>query len=116
MALVTDFYTITGSTAEGDATIFHVALNPDCDIYRGHFPGAPVAPGVCNIQMLKECAEQLAGRPLMLSYIQQCRMTALITPHDCPTLDIRIQLDGDTLQGTIFKGEQIYLTLKGTVS
>lgn len=113
--LVEDFYRIIARREEAESTLFEVELNPDCKVYAGHFPDEPIAPGVCNIQMLKECAEQVAGRKLTLNYIQQCRMTRLITPDSCPKLEVRIQLDGENMLGSIGQGEDYYLTLKGTV-
>ena len=115
MKLIEDFYDIISRREEDGATVFEVALRPDCKVYKGHFPEMPVAPGVCNLQMIRECAEEVAGRPLMLNYIAQCRMTKLITPSEFPTLDVIIRLDGDSLQATISKADEQCLTLKGTV-
>ena len=28
------------------------------EFFQGHFPNNPVSPGVCNIEMIKECAEE----------------------------------------------------------
>ena len=69
MKLIEDFYDIIARREEEGATVFEVALRPDCKVYEGHFPEMPVAPGVCNLQMIRECAEQVAGHPLMLNYI-----------------------------------------------
>ena len=33
---------------------FNVILNPDHLIYKAHFPGQPVTPGVCILQMIQE--------------------------------------------------------------
>ena len=111
--LVEDFYTVIDRQVDGEATVFTVALNPSCKVYEGHFPGEPVAPGVCNIQMLKECAELVAGKPLTLRAISQCRMTKLITPKECPTLQVQVQLDGEKLTGSILHCEEVCLTIKG---
>ena len=111
--LVEGFYEILTRREEGAESVFQVALLPDCKVYEGHFPGEPVAPGVCNIQMLKECAELVAGKPLTLRTISQCRMTKLITPKECPTLQVQVQLDGEKLTGSILHGEEVCLTIKG---
>jgi len=102
----------------GDTTRFYISLNKDCDIYKGHFPDMPVAPGVCNIQMIKECAEQLTGKQLLLEYISQCKLTTLITPQQHAELVIRIQiLEKDETQikikAVIGQEDTEYLTLKG---
>jgi 3-hydroxyacyl-[acyl-carrier-protein] dehydratase len=113
--MIEDFYDIMSRREEGGETVFHVALRPDCKVYEGHFPGSPVAPGVCNIQMIRECAEAVAGRPLLISKIGQCRMTKLITPGEFPELDVRVTLDGESLIASIESGETVCLTLKATI-
>ncbi|MDR0395087.1 MAG: beta-hydroxyacyl-ACP dehydratase [Tannerella sp.] len=118
MTLLNDYFKIDGRTAENGETLFSITLLPEYKAYAGHFPGNPVSPGVCNIQMMKECAEQLAGKPLFLGYISQCRLSAVITPQITPQLQIRMQLSGtddmykvcatvcdDTTKYIEFKGE-----------
>lgn len=113
--LIEGFYDIVARREEDGETVFRVALRPDCKVYEGHFPGTPVAPGVCNIQMIRECAEQVAGRPLLLTKISQCRMTKLITPGEFPELDVHVALDGESLTASIVSGETVCLTLKATI-
>ncbi len=115
--LIKDYYQIENVSKQDDGTVrFVVALNADCQVYEGHFPGEPVSPGVCNIQMIKECAEQVAGKPLMLNNLQQCRLTTLITPIQHPQVEVTIQLEekGEAykLKATIGQGEKNYLDLK----
>jgi 3-hydroxyacyl-[acyl-carrier-protein] dehydratase len=114
--MLLDYYSVSSCRTAEDTTVFEIALNPDSAVYRGHFPGMPVAPGVCNIQMIKECAEQLTGHALQLDYVAQCRMTTLLTPQQYPDLQVRIRLcenDGVRLkaQTSIGQGEATYFTL-----
>lgn len=116
--LLPDYYTILNRRSEGDATVFEIALNAACEVYKGHFPETPVSPGVCNIQMVKECVEEVVGKPLILNYIQQCRLTMLVTPQQHPTVEVRVWLvapidGGVKIRATIGKGELVYLELKG---
>lgn len=116
--LLPDYYTILNRRTDGDAAVFDIALNAACEVYKGHFPGTPVSPGVCNIQMLKECAEQVVGKPLLLNYIQQCRLTTLVTPQQHPEVEVRVWIvapieGGVKLCATLGKGELVYLELKG---
>lgn len=96
--LVPDYYSIKEQYKEADSFVFCVALNPACQVYEGHFPGSPVSPGVCNIQMIKECIELATGKELFMNYIQQCRLTTLITPQTHPELNIRIQILSETAE------------------
>ncbi|MDR1336648.1 MAG: beta-hydroxyacyl-ACP dehydratase [Tannerella sp.] len=115
--MLTDYYTVNSQRTEGDTSVFEVSLNPASAVYRGHFPDMPVAPGVCNIQMIKECVERLTGRALRMNCLVRCRLTTLLTPQQHPDLQVRIQLleNSDTLvraQTAIGREEATYFTLK----
>ncbi len=118
--LIKDYYTIESTANEGDSTLFKVRLNPDCEVYKGHFPEKAVSPGVCNIQMVKECAEQVIGMPLLMTNLQQCRLTTLITPTEHPQPEVRINLtekgEGWLLKANIGQGEAVYLELKAELT
>ena len=119
--LIKDYYTIENvSKQENGVVRFGISLNADCPVYEGHFPGEPVSPGVCNIQMIKECAEQVAGKSLLLNNLQQCRLTTLVTPIQHPQVEVTILLEekGDAykLKATIGKDEDVYLDLKAELT
>ena len=92
MTLNNDYFKIDNCMNEGGDTLFSITLLPDYCAYEGHFPGNPVSPGVCNIQMIKECAEQMAGKRFFLGYISRCKLSAVITPQTTPQLSIRLRL------------------------
>ena len=49
-------YTIKRMLREGDSNKLSamIRLNPSHEIFKGHFPGNPILPGVCVVQILKE--------------------------------------------------------------
>ena len=56
--LLKDFYTLAEldkSDTENLKAI--IDLNKDHEVYKGHFPGNPVVPGVCLTQLIKEVME-----------------------------------------------------------
>ena len=116
--LVKDFYKIDGREAQEDGSVvYNVSLNTTHDVYKGHFPERPITPGVCNIQMIKELAEDATGRLLTLTAIDRCRLTAMVTPDGSPVLSIKVKVDDNTkLSATIFNGDTTYMTLSGTVA
>ncbi len=117
ITLLDNYYKMDSWVTEGDDTLFSVTLLPEYRAYKGHFPGNPISPGVCNIQMIKECAEQLAGKRLFLSYISQCRFSVVITPQTTPRLQIRMQLseveDMYKIRAIIFDNTANYIDFKG---
>ena len=101
--------------------IYHVALLPDCNVYRGHFPDEPVCPGVCNMQMIKECTEEFVGKQLHQTSVKQCRLTALMTPAECPDVNVRIDVlsaseQSFTIKASIYDHKQIYMEYRGEMT
>lgn len=91
--LIKDFYTIAQqqSTGEGQYEI-SVKLNPEAAVYKGHFPGQPVAPGVCLVQMVKELANGVLSEQLQLKEAQQIKFLAAADPNKIELLTIILEL------------------------
>lgn len=115
--LIKNYYSIENvSKLEDGTSIFQISLNPECQVYEGHFPDEPISPGVCNIQMIKECAEQVAGKPLLMDNLQQCRLTTLVTPLKHTDVEVVLRLEEKDgiykLKATLGKEADIYLEMK----
>lgn len=121
MLLQDKFYKVNGveKTDEQNA-VFHCTLLSDCDVYRGHFPGNPVSPGVCNIEMIKECAMMLTGQRLVIKGIKQCRLTAVASPAVCPEVDVTVAVTpvegGYSVVASIADSNQSYMEYKGEMA
>jgi len=116
MFLKDKFYKILKEEKEGSGATYTVAILPDCNVYEGHFPGNPVCPGVCNMELIRECAMLLTGRTLHYDKIKQCRLTAIATPTVCPEVTVHVSVDeANTILAEIKDTTQTYMTLKGTM-
>lgn len=117
MLLENNYYRIIDRHSDGMSAVYRIAFLPGCDVYRGHFPGRPVCPGVCNIGMIKECAMMLTGKRLWISTIKQCRLTAVATPAVCPEVNVAVSVSptdgGFTVTATITDTERTYMEYKG---
>ena len=87
-----EYFTVENTKTEENKVIFSVALNPGHKVYEGHFPDRPVCPGVCSIQMIKECIQQITGKKLLIDNMSQCKFLSIITPLENPKLLIWVQL------------------------
>jgi 3-hydroxyacyl-[acyl-carrier-protein] dehydratase len=65
-----------------------VRLDPTHPIYSGHFPGNPVVPGVCQVQMVKETLETLKKVKGLLVGGDNIKFLKLIVPSEHPVLVI----------------------------
>lgn len=117
MLLENKYYKIVNANVDGLNAVYRMILLPGCDVYRGHFPGNPVCPGVCNIETIKECAMLLVGRKLLISTIKQCRLTAVASPALCPEVDVTVSLlpteKGFSVTAKIADTERTYMEYKG---
>ncbi|HEY8657564.1 MAG TPA: 3-hydroxyacyl-ACP dehydratase [Hanamia sp.] len=55
-------------------------LDKNDEIFIGHFPGQPVLPGACMLQMVKEVLENTLTKSLMLTKANQIKFLRLIDP------------------------------------
>ncbi|MEI8006224.1 MAG: 3-hydroxyacyl-ACP dehydratase [Bacteroidota bacterium] len=99
---------------------FSVQLNLDGThgIFQGHFPGNPVLPGVCQVEMVRELAEEITGRKLMLSQASQVKYLNLINPLLCPLLVMNMRLTiQDPINMEVYaelaSADTIFMKMKG---
>lgn len=81
---------VTEKTDSGISARIH--LNKAHDIFKGHFPGNPVMPGVCMIQIIKELTEEATAKNLFLSVSSNIKFMAIINPEKNPDLKLSIDI------------------------
>ena len=120
MKLKDRYYSIERVETDGNTVVFHFRFLPECDVFRGHFPGNPVCPGACNIETVRECASSIAGKELRIRAIKRCRMTAVATPCGCGEMELRVCVsptdDGFAVTATMADASKSYMEFKGTMA
>jgi len=61
-----DFFYIQSVNDEQGVISAMLEINPSHKIFQGHFPGQPVVPGVCMMEMVKEITEMVTGKEMFL--------------------------------------------------
>jgi len=91
--LLKDFYTIVSKeeVSDGNFTI-NIRVNAAHEVFKGHFPGNPVMPGVCMMQIVKELTEAITGSGLFMQSLSNVKFMALINPDATPDLRLEINL------------------------
>lgn len=84
MNLNNNLYTIL--TADPEAASYTLELLPDCVIYRAHFPGHPITPGVCIIQVATELLSRQLGVELQLTEVVNAKFLSVINPEETPSV------------------------------
>lgn len=90
--LIEGLYTIVEFHYDEQEVNATIQLNKDHDIFKGHFPGNPVMPGVCMIQIIKELTEKATAKKLFLSVSSNIKFMALINPEVNAVLKLSISV------------------------
>jgi len=94
--LLKDFYKIEERDEIDNVHVFRLLLNPKHDIYKGHFPDFPIMPGVCSMQIVKECASLVLGKEIQHKEIKTCKFVSAVNPNENPSLLLKLKLSDPT--------------------
>jgi 3-hydroxyacyl-[acyl-carrier-protein] dehydratase len=117
MKLINDLFEVVSTKQCDDSYQCQVKFNPEHRIYKAHFPGNPVTPGVCLMQMGEEMLEEKYGKLLQLSVVKTIRFKKIVGPHDIPVYTFTKEvLDQDMLSVDITvsdeTGESVKMSLQ----
>ncbi|CAG4995060.1 hypothetical protein DYBT9275_01538 [Dyadobacter sp. CECT 9275] len=92
-------YTVRSIDQEEGVIMAEIRLDASHPIYRGHFPGMPVTPGVIQLEIVKEIMQQHLGRKLRLKNMRTCKFLQILNPEETPVVNIGIKFtDGEFLE------------------
>ncbi|QRR00928.1 3-hydroxyacyl-ACP dehydratase [Dyadobacter sandarakinus] len=114
-----DLYAIIGLRSTPEKITSRIRLDAGHPVYLGHFPGAPVTPGVVQLAIVKEILEHCLAREVRLSNLRTCKFLEVLDPGRYPeiTFDIQvkvaeqIQVNASASSGDVvfFKAQATYL-------
>ncbi|HET7003520.1 MAG TPA: hypothetical protein VFI33_19495, partial [Puia sp.] len=111
--LLNNLYTIHSLSETNQQIEATLQLMPDHAIFSGHFPGQPVLPGVCMMEMVSEVlgvhldhSYRIAGGPLI-------KFLRMIDPRMNPLIQLEIKYQTSALSivtsGRIFSGAEVFM-------
>ena len=83
-----DFFTISSLQKENNSFKIMLELNAMHTIFEAHFPGHPVVPGACMLQMVKEVTEIILDKKVQLTKADNLKFLKLINPNEHKTLQM----------------------------
>ena len=101
-------YELVSSDAAG-ATI---RLLPESPVYQGHFPGYPITPGVCLVEIALELMGKMAGQvghdgEVQLMGAKNIKFTSPIIPTEGTELRFNLGGEGSERTVEILSGETL---------
>ena len=102
MKLLNDFYSIVDETSSDGTYNCKVKMNPQHGLYKVHFPGNPVTPGVCLVQMATEILERKYDKKFQLSEAVNIKFRKTVVPEDEPTFVFnKLVFEDDLLKASV---------------
>lgn len=78
--LESKLYLIEHKEVNDNDVVYSIRQNKSNEIFKAHFPGNPITPGACQIEIAKELCEKHFERKLCIKSIKNVKFISLITP------------------------------------
>jgi len=73
--------------------------------FAGHFPGQPILPGVFQLEMARQVAEETLQQPVSIRTVQKAKFQRPIRPGE--TVRLQLKITGLTVHARFYVGEQV---------
>ena len=115
--VIKDLYTYQVSSREENRLEATLRIDSHHPLFKGHFPGFAITPGVCQLLMIREILEVELDMSLMLASARQVKFTAVHEPETEPEIGASISFSrkGDQIEvnARLSSNEKVYLKLRG---
>jgi 3-hydroxyacyl-[acyl-carrier-protein] dehydratase len=115
-----DLYVIKDFRVEisGNKFITQIELNAGHAIFQGHFPGNPILPGACTLQIIKELLVNQLKRNLVLKRAVTIKYLSFINPemNRLISFDLHVEegKEGQWIcNATVFHEAVVFCSFKG---
>jgi 3-hydroxyacyl-[acyl-carrier-protein] dehydratase len=119
MILLNDFYTLVHHEPSPGSVKAKISINRNHKILEGHFPGLPIVPGVCMMQIIREIMEVSTSKSLRLTGADNMKFLSVINPDQHAEVDVAIMYTESYPQimvnATLFAGSITFFKLKATL-
>lgn len=88
--LVDDIYTIKDKRITPTGFDVDVSFDETNAIYKAHFPGNPITPGVCLIEVLKQLIESQYAKKLFMKTVRNVKFLQVVIPDSNKTVTYKI--------------------------
>jgi 3-hydroxyacyl-[acyl-carrier-protein] dehydratase len=92
MKLLDNLFEIVERSDSSSGFSVTIRIKSDHIVYKGHFPGYPVTPGVVFIQMIHELIELHLKKTIRLVEITNCKFLKVVNPEKESTATISVDI------------------------
>lgn len=112
-----EFYRIMNVTKNGiNRWRFEVSIDDRNSIFRGHFPGHPLVPGVCMMTMMSACAAKVSGSAVedhvkVVRTVKSCKLKHHLVPDYYQRLWVDVETDEPDFTASVYDTSYQYATM-----
>lgn len=97
-----------------------VRIDKSHPIFEGHFPGQPILPGVCMMQLIKELIESAEQSKYILATADNMKFLNVVDPTENDQISASILIEqrneeGMKITASLFAGDVTFFKLKATL-
>lgn len=119
-ALIDQTFQILPESLNEMNAYFKVQIYPESPVFRGHFPGNPVMPGVLMLEMVRLSLSGIYSKQCRLVSALNMKFLAVLNPIETPEvkLEVKHQIQDSDLkvEARILLEEKVFYKMKGVYS
>ena len=109
--LLNDFFTYQVTEKTEGVWNLELEFNAEHDIYKGHFPGLPITPGICQVQIVQEIISNEFNEDFRLKSARDIKFLNFIDPAKTPKLQLQLTIkqkdDNSIAVSALMKNEEV---------
>ena len=95
---VAQFFTLESGEKNGNSATYRCRLHPEAPVFKAHFPGFPVLPGVLTLKMVVDAinaSQFFSTQTLTVQSISNAKYLAVVNPQKTQEVEISVALKAE---------------------
>lgn len=95
---VAQFFTLEAGEKNGNSATYRCRLHPEAPVFKAHFPGFPVLPGVLTLKMVVDAinaSQFFSTQTLTVQSIGNAKYLAVVNPQETQEMEISVALKAE---------------------
>lgn len=95
---VAQFFTLEAGEKNGNSATYRCRLHPEAPVFKAHFPGFPILPGVLTLKMVVDAinaSQFFSTQTLMVQSIGNAKYLAVVNPQETQEVEISVALKAE---------------------
>lgn len=95
---VAQFFTLESGEKNGNSATYRCRLHPEAPVFKAHFPGFPVLPGVLTLKMVVDAinaSQFFSTQTLTVQSIGNAKYLAVVNPQETQEVEVSVALKAE---------------------